>query len=109
MSLAHKKCKPCDGEIEKLSPEMVIEMMAQVPEWTLSEDGVRISRKFAFKDFARALAFTDAVGKLAEEEWHHPDIHLSWGQVEVTFYTHSIRGLAENDFIMAAKVDQIPR
>lgn len=105
--LSKRRCLPCEGKIDKLSAEQVKEMMVQVPEWTLSEDGTRITRSYAFKDFAKALAFTNEVGNLAEKEWHHPDIKLSWGSVEITFMTHSIRGLAENDFIMAAKVNEL--
>lgn len=109
MSLAHKKCKSCEGEVEKLSMEEATALMPQVPEWQLLEEGMVIRREFPFKDFATALSFVDEIGKVAQEEWHHPDIELSWGRVVVSFSTHSIKGLAENDFIMAAKVDQIPR
>jgi 4a-hydroxytetrahydrobiopterin dehydratase len=92
-----------------MTPEQAKDMMEQVPEWKLSEDVKSISRLFGFKDFAKALAFTNEIGKIAEEDWHHPDIRLSWGKVEVKLTTHSIRGLSENDFIVAAKIDLLPK
>ncbi len=91
-----------------MSKEQAQDLMQHVPEWILSEEGTSISREFRFKDFAHALAFVNAVGKVAEEEWHHPDIFFGWGHVKVTFTTHSIGGLAENDFIMASKIDTLP-
>lgn len=106
--LSHKRCIPCEGDIPPLTKAQAEDIMMHVPDWKLSEDGTKITRLFGFKDFAKALAFVNEVGKVAEEEWHHPDIALSWGKVEVTFTTHSIRGLTENDFIMAAKVNDIP-
>lgn len=106
-SLSEKHCKACEGEIEKLTPAQARDLMPQVTQWTLSEDASKLTRTFAFKDFAKALAFTNEVAKVAEEEWHHPDIKLSWGKVEITFTTHSIRGLTESDFIMAVKVDML--
>lgn len=108
MSLAEKRCLPCEGEIDKLTPEEAKSLHTQIPEWTLSDDATKLTRRFPFKDFAKALAFANKVGALAEEEWHHPDLKVSWGNVEVLFTTHSIKGLAENDFIMAAKVDALP-
>ncbi len=83
--------------------------MEHVPEWTLMEDARKLWRRFPFKDFAAALAFTNEIGALAEEEWHHPDIKVSWGAVEVTLSTHRARGLTENDFILAAKIDLLQK
>ena len=80
--------------------------LGEVPEWSLSDDGTRIERRFPFDDFAKAQAFVNEVGDLAEEEGHHPDIAFGWGYANVVFYTHKIKGLHENDFIMAAKVDR---
>jgi 4a-hydroxytetrahydrobiopterin dehydratase len=103
--LRKKHCVPCEEGGEPMTLEQAQDLMPQVPGWTLSEEGTKLTRRYAFKDFASALSFVNEVGKLAEEEWHHPDISFGWGQVELTFTTHSIRGLAENDFIMAAKVN----
>ena len=83
------------------------ELLKEIPLWSLAPDAKSISRQFAFKDFAEALAFVDRVGALAESEGHHPDIALSWGKVGVMLSTHSIGGLSENDFIVASKIDQL--
>lgn len=101
----NKHCKPCEEGAEKLSGEEIARLHAEVPEWEVKGDKALV-RSFPFKDFAKALAFANEVGRLAEENWHHPDIHLSWGHVEVSFSTHSLNGLSENDFIMAHKVDE---
>jgi 4a-hydroxytetrahydrobiopterin dehydratase len=84
-------------------------MMAQVPDWAvLEEDGVkRLQRTFRFRNFVAALDFTNRVGGIAEEEGHHPVITLTWGRATVTWYTHKINGLHDNDFIMAAKTDEL--
>jgi 4a-hydroxytetrahydrobiopterin dehydratase len=70
-------------------------------------DEHHLAKDYSFKDFKEALDFTNRVGALAEEEGHHPDIHLAWGKVKITLYTHSIGGLSENDFILAAKADSV--
>jgi 4a-hydroxytetrahydrobiopterin dehydratase len=84
-------------------------MLTQVPEWDLvEEDGVkRLQRVFKFRNFAAALDFTNQVGEIAEEEGHHPIITLTWGRATVTWYTHKIEGLHDNDFIMAAKTNEL--
>ena len=81
--------------------------MPQIPEWTMNDAGTEITREFIFDDFAQALAFVDKVGAIAQEDWHHPDIRLSWGKVRITLSTHAVKGLSENDFIVAAKVDAL--
>lgn len=106
-NLAKKKCVPCEGDFPALTKAQAEDLMEQVPEWKLSEDATKLSRLYGFKDFAAALAFANEVGKVAEQEWHHPDLRVSWGKVEIELTTHSIRGLSENDFIVAAKIDQI--
>jgi 4a-hydroxytetrahydrobiopterin dehydratase len=89
-----------DSEIEELGP--------QVPEWMiLNESERKIQKAFRFKNFAEAIAFTIQVGELAESEKHHPSILTEWGKVTVTWWTHAIRGLHRNDFVMAAKTDAI--
>lgn len=106
--LSREKCEACrvgaptvaDSEIEELGPK--------VPEWKLLNDSERkIQRVFRFKNFADAMAFTVRVGELAESENHHPAILTEWGRATVTWWTHAIRGLHRNDFIMAAKTDEI--
>ena len=83
------------------------ELLQQVRSWTFSPDAKKISREFIFKNFAEALAFANKIGTIAEEEGHHPDLTVSWGKVGVSLSTHAIGGLSENDFILAAKIDQI--
>ena len=82
-------------------------LMAQVAGWELDAEAKKISKNFKFKDFAQALVFVNKVGLLAESEGHHPDIELGWGRVKISLTTHAIKGLSENDFIMAAKIDEI--
>lgn len=107
MALTAKTCVPCRGGIDPLTREQATEFLRETPEWQLSEDAARISRAFKFRDFASALAFVNRVGELAESEQHHPDITFGWGYVTVVLYTHKIKGLHENDFIVAAKIDAL--
>jgi 4a-hydroxytetrahydrobiopterin dehydratase len=105
--LARMRCVPCRGGEPAASQAEIAEWMLQVPEWKVVErDGVqRLERAFRFGDFVQALAFTNKVGELAEVEGHHPAILTEWGKVTVTWWTHAIKGLHRNDFIMAAKTD----
>jgi 4a-hydroxytetrahydrobiopterin dehydratase len=107
--LKHMKCEACQRGAPRVTAEESRTLHTQVPDWALVErDGIqRLERAFAFLDFADALAFTNAVGSLAEEEGHHPALLTEWGNVTVTWWTHKIRGLHQNDFIMAAKTDQL--
>jgi len=107
--LAQSSCVPCRGGVPTLTDEEVALLAPRVPDWRVIEvDGVRrIERMFTFTNFRRALEFTVAVGELAEREQHHPDLHLAWGKVRVETWTHKIRGLHTNDFILAAKTDAI--
>ena len=105
--LTKKHCVPCEGGVFPLARQESEPMMREVPRWALAEDALSISREFTFKNFADALAFTDKVGALAEDEGHLPDIALSWGRVGIQLSTHAIGGLSENDFILAAKIDQL--
>ncbi|MEN9560852.1 MAG: hypothetical protein RIQ56_125 [Candidatus Parcubacteria bacterium] len=105
--LAQKKCVACEGFQEPLNETEAKVLMAQIPNWQLASDAKSIARSFDFKNFSDALAFTNKVGAIAESEGHHPDISLGWGKVHIELTTHAIKGLSENDFIVAAKVDQI--
>jgi len=107
MDLAQKKCVACETDVPPLTRDEAQILLKQLKGWTLSGDARWISKEFKFKDFAEALAFTDKVGAIAEAEGHHPDIQLSWGKVVVELTTHHIKGLFENDFIVAAKIDAI--
>jgi 4a-hydroxytetrahydrobiopterin dehydratase len=107
MSLIEKSCVPCRGGIPALTPDEAGTLISQTPEWSLNDAATKIERRFGFGNFADALDFANQVGALAEDEGHHPDIAVGWGYCEVAFYTHKIKGLHENDFIMAAKVDAL--
>ncbi len=106
--LLKKKCEVCEGGVPPLNAYETENYMVEIPGWELSSDGKKISRSFIFRDFVKALDFVDAVADIAEMEGHHPDIHIFYNKVTLELYTHSIGGLSENDFIIAAKVNQIP-
>ena len=106
-ALVEKSCIPCRGGVAPLAREEALRLHQQVPDWTLLDDASKIERKFTFPNFRAALAFVDAIGALAEAQDHHPDIAFGWGYATVSLYTHKIKGLHENDFIMAAKIDRI--
>lgn len=105
--LAEKTCTPCRGGIPPLSKEEAADYLRQAPGYELLDDGHRIERTYKFKNFKQALDFVNRVGEAAEEEGHHPDITFGWGFATVSWSTHKIKGLHENDFIMAAKVNQL--
>lgn len=105
--LAEKTCTPCRGGIPPLTLEEAEALLAQAPEWRLMEDAHRIERTFRFRNFVESLAFVQKVGELAESEGHHPDISFGWGYATVSLRTKKIKGLHENDFITAAKIDPL--
>lgn len=110
MKLTQKKCIPCeDKTMQPFTRPQAKEYAVLVPEWTLSRDAKKITRTVVFPDFVTALAFINRVGKLAEREGHHPDIAIHYNQVVFDIWTHSIKGLSENDFIIAAKIDALLR
>lgn len=108
-ALSQMKCVACRKGVPTLTESQIYQFTPQVPEWQVKEvDGEkRLERVFKFKDFAQALAFTDQVGALAEQEDHHPMIVTEYGRVTVAWWTHAIGGLHQNDFVMAAKTDQL--
>jgi 4a-hydroxytetrahydrobiopterin dehydratase len=108
-TLVSMQCIACRRDAPKVTETEVAEFQPQVPEWQwIEKDGIpRLERLFSFRNFADALAFTVKVGALAEAEAHHPALLTEWGKVTVTWWTHKIRGLHRNDFIMAAKTDQL--
>ena len=106
--LADKTCLPCRGGVPPLKGTDLERLHQSVPHWSVRDEH-HLHREFKFPDFKQALEFVNKVGALAEEQGHHPDILLAWGKVGVTLWTHKIDGLTESDFIMAAKIDQIPQ
>ncbi|GAC1471032.1 MAG: 4a-hydroxytetrahydrobiopterin dehydratase [Isosphaeraceae bacterium] len=107
--LARKKCAPCEGGVPPVAPEQARAMLSALPGWTLTEDAQRIRRDWVVRNFLAGIDFFKAVAALAEQEGHHPDLHLEgYRNVRVELWTHAIGGLSENDFILAAKIDSIP-
>ncbi len=104
--LVEKKCVPCRGGTPPLTPEQIKPLQRQVNEWEVIENH-HIKKLFKFPDFKTALHFVNQVGEIAEEEDHHPDIFLAWGKAEIILWTHKAKGLTENDFILAAKIDRV--
>jgi 4a-hydroxytetrahydrobiopterin dehydratase len=104
-ALASKQCVPCEGGVPPLSSEEISRLLMQVDGWTVS-DGKKLAKTYTFPDFVQALAFVNRAGAVAEAEGHHPDLFLTWGKVGVEVWTHAIGGLSENDFILAAKLDE---
>jgi 4a-hydroxytetrahydrobiopterin dehydratase len=107
--LAHLKCEACRSDAPTVTAAETAALLPAIPEWRIEEEGgiPRLMRAFTFPDFAAALAFTNAVGAVAEDEGHHPALLTEWGRVTVSWWTHKIRGLHRNDFVMAAKTDAL--
>lgn len=108
-NLSEEKCVACRGDAPKVSSQEKVELIKQIPQWRIVEkNGVEmLERAYEFPDFASALIFTERVGRLAEQEKHHPSLLTEWGKVTVWWWTHKIHGLHRNDFIMAAKTDSL--
>lgn len=104
-TLAQKTCTPCRGGIPPLDSAAAAQYLRETPGWNLFDDGRRIERSFRFSNFRQALDFVHKVGELAEEEGHHPDIAFGWGFATVSLQTKKIKGLHENDFIIAVKIN----
>lgn len=104
--LADRQCVPCRGGVPPLEGEKLAAFARQVPGWQVI-DGHHIERRYEFPDFAKALAFVNRIGEVAEQQGHHPDLFLTWGEVRVKLFTHKINGLSESDFILAAKIDRL--
>ncbi len=109
MALAQERCVACRRDSPRVTQEDIAELHPLIPDWDLTEtDGIkRLARSFRFSDFANAMSFSTRVGEEAETEGHHPRITLEWGRVGVEWWTHKIRGLHRNDFIMASRTDHI--
>ena len=103
--LSDKKCVPCRAGGEPLPVQEAAALASNVPLWTLAEK--QIEREFKFKDFRQAIAFMNRVAEIANEQDHHPDIHISYNRVRLTLSTHKIGGLSQNDFILAARIDPL--
>ncbi len=104
--LAKKKCEACEGGVSALTPSQIGEMLGQLKGWSVI-DNHHLQKELEFPDFVSALSFVNKLGEIAEDEGHHPNISLTYGKVGIEIWTHSIDGLTENDFILAAKVDEL--
>jgi 4a-hydroxytetrahydrobiopterin dehydratase len=104
--LARKRCEPCDGNTPRLGEAEIARLGREVPDWRI-EEGRRLVRLFRANDFAEPMRLANQIAELAEAEGHHPDLHVHWGRLGVEITTHAVRGLTENDFILAAKIDQL--
>lgn len=107
--LRQERCVACRADSPRVTTQEIQELSPQIPEWNIVErDGVpQLTRTYKFKNFVEALAFTNRVGELAEAENHHPALLTEWGKVTVRWWTHKIKGLHRNDFVMAAKCDAL--
>jgi 4a-hydroxytetrahydrobiopterin dehydratase len=108
--LTKSACVPCRGGVPTLADAEIAALLPDVPGWRVEEeDGIkRLVREFKLADFVQAMALAGKIGDLAEVEGHHPDLHVGWGRLKVEIWTHKIRGLHRNDFILAAKVNELP-
>ena len=106
--LSTRRCQPCEGGVPPLEPAAIARLMQALhPDWRLAADGKSIRREFAFSGYNRTIGFVNAVAWIAGTEGHHPDLEVGYGRCAVTWWTHAIGGLSENDFICAAKVDRL--
>jgi 4a-hydroxytetrahydrobiopterin dehydratase len=108
MDLTKKKCVPCEGSMPPMEKGKVNELLKEVPSWSLNNNG-HLSKRFEFKNFVEAMGFLNKVAKIAEKEGHHPDFSVHYRKVDFEIWTHAINGLSENDFILAAKIDQLQK
>jgi len=105
--LSSKHCLPCEGGVSPLSKETAKGLLSKVSEWKMNAEATLITRRFAFKNFYKTMAFVNAIAWIANQENHHPDMEVGYNYCVVKFSTHAIKGLSENDFICAAKVDEL--
>ncbi|HYF97727.1 MAG TPA: 4a-hydroxytetrahydrobiopterin dehydratase [Coxiellaceae bacterium] len=105
--LNQKNCMPCEGGVPSLTKHEAEKLLTQLKDWQLAEDPLRLSKNFSFKNFYHTMAFVNAIAWMANQENHHPDLEVGYNYCRVNYHTHAINGLSENDFICAAKIDQL--
>lgn len=106
-SLSQKKCVPCEGGAKPLELEQINKLLTEITEWELAEENNKIARYFRFKNFYETMAFVNAIAWIANSENHHPDLNIGYNYCQVHYHTHAIKGLSENDFICAAKINKL--
>lgn len=110
MQLTQKHCVPCEGGIPPLSTEQEDTYRKDISSWNLTRENIhKLRKRFSFHNFKKAMVFVNKVADLAESEGHHPDICISYNKVDFTLFTHAVGGLSENDFITAAKIDELQK
>ena len=107
MELKNQKCQACSGNTPKFDEKQISDNLSKLNNWSVNDEQKMIYKKFNFKTFKQVLNFTNKVGEIADLEGHHPDISLGWGYSLIMLHTHAIQGLSINDFIIAAKIDEI--
>jgi 4a-hydroxytetrahydrobiopterin dehydratase len=105
--LKSKQCQACTADTPKFDQKEITNYLSKIDNWSVNDEQKMIYKKFFFKSFKQSLDFANKVGKISEEEGHHPDISIGWGYALIMTYTHSIKGLSINDFILASKIDNI--
>jgi 4a-hydroxytetrahydrobiopterin dehydratase len=104
-NLAERDCVPCKGGVPPLTPAEIAPLLVQLEGWTVV-DNHHLEKSYRLRDFAQALDLVNRIGRIAEQQNHHPDIYLAWGRIDVKIWTHKIDGLTESDFVFAAKCDR---
>jgi 4a-hydroxytetrahydrobiopterin dehydratase len=108
MALSDKKCIPCSGEIPPLKIEEISKFKSEIsPDWELTHSNTRLLRKVKLHQMKQPMEIADQIAKEADEQWHHPELHVGFGHLDIEIWTHKINGLVESDFIFASKVDKI--
>ena len=107
--LANKTCIPCQGGVPPLNKDECITLLKSLDDWNMNGEANRLSKSFSFKDFNQAMELAVKIGKMADEQWHHPELKVGFGHLDIEVWTHKINGLVESDFIFCAKVDEIAR
>ena len=109
VELSQQSCEACRADAPRISEAELKTLMSEIPDWSpvVVDEIMRLTREFSFKNFEQAMAFSNGVGDIAEAEGHHPAILTEWGKVTVTWWSHKIKGLHKNDFIMAARTDEV--
>ncbi len=105
--LTQKHCKPCEGGVEPLNAQTIKDLLKQATHWTVNTEHTIITQKFTFKNYYQTIAFVNAIAWIANQENHHPDLSVGYNHCDVSYSTHAINGLSENDFICAAKVNAL--
>ena len=107
-TLREKKCIPCQGGVPPLLPKEVDKLSREISSaWKIENDHKRLCRSIKTKNFADSMKLANLVGNLSEEQWHHPELHIGFGHLDIELWTHKINGLVESDFILASKIDKI--